>query len=162
MALNNDDLFLVNQGGVSKKLTYEKLKENIDADGIAGVSKIVAGEDIIIDPAAGTGEVTINAAPGGRLVAWGEFDKSTGTLSSSYNVASIARGSNQPLGDWVITFNEELPDHYAVISSANDNSYITANAYGRQTTSVSIFTFHTGVEEYQDRNFSFCCFAGGD
>jgi hypothetical protein len=32
MALNNNDLFLVNQGGVSKKITYENLKTNLVAD----------------------------------------------------------------------------------------------------------------------------------
>ena len=32
MALNDNDLFLVNQGGVSKKITYENLKINLNED----------------------------------------------------------------------------------------------------------------------------------
>ena len=77
MALQDSDLFLVNRGGDSFKTEYSTLKDNIlqDVDP-GGVSKIIAGENITIEPSDGTGEVTITGESGvkgtvGAIVAWG-------------------------------------------------------------------------------------------
>jgi microcystin-dependent protein len=97
MALNNDDLFLVNQGGVSKKLTYEKLKENIDADiAVGGVTKIVAGNNITISPTDGTGVVTITGEAGGG-----------GTIG-----AIVAWGNNTPPEGWLECNGDPIPAEY--------------------------------------------------
>ena len=54
MALNNDDLFLVNQGGESKKITYQNLKNNLTSDRIdqgplAGFRNVIINGDLEIN-----------------------------------------------------------------------------------------------------------------
>lgn len=68
MALQNDDLLLVNRGGDSFKTEYSEIKTDIiDSVPVVdpGVTEIVAGDNVTIDPVDGLGAVTINAADPG-------------------------------------------------------------------------------------------------
>lgn len=108
MALQDNDLFLVNRGGESFKTEYSTLKSNIIDGAEVGVGRIIAGENVTISPADGKGEVTISSDPGvkgtiGAIVAWGNSTVPEGWLEcngsaipSQYSELIALVGTNTP------------------------------------------------------------------
>ena len=118
MALNNADLFLVNQGGESKKITYQNLKSNIldnrtdDENPIAGFRNVLINGNLAINQrnvtyaAAAVGEYWADRwkkTAGGmtQIVEAGNFKPSTVHTLSGTNVTT-QQITSPAAGNWTI------------------------------------------------------------
>jgi len=107
----------------------------------AGVSKLVAGDGINLDPAAGTGEVTITSAGGGGTVinyngasAWG-YVTSAGVIKGSHNVDDVDKTG---AGEYSVVFKTPMATaDYSITTGGNVNM----SSGGRTVNGFTVSTF---------------------
>ena len=106
----------------------------VTGGGTAGVTSIVAGDNITIDPAGGTGDVTINSTGGDTsgASAWGNVE-SDGTLADGLNITSVTRSDT---GEYEVVFAVAMPnaDYCITTTCLNTGRFIgvtdkTANGF---------------------------------
>jgi len=136
----------------------------VEVTATGGVTSIVAGDNITIDPTGGTGDVTINSTGGGDddtvgASAWGSVD-SDGTLDGGLNIASVTRDS---VGGYSVVFASAMPDaNYSVTGSvtvdttdaSSQRFFITED---KTATGFKVITKNSG--DYQDYAFNFAVHA---
>ena len=114
------------------------ISTGLDLDG----GSIAGGEPITFYNA--TKALSAGTVAGGLCRAWVNFDASTQTIRSSYNVSSISYGT----GDFSIYFNNDMPDaNYSVVGS---------NLWARWIFGIdSTFTSYVRIRTYDEGAGSF-------
>lgn len=132
----NDDLILISDSADSNKTKQIK----VSALPPSGVTQIVAGTNVTIDPVSGVGSVTINSSGGGSLTVKNEGVDLT-TSASSINFAGVGVTA-ATVGDDV-TIN--IPDKFVIedvqLASAVSKGtalYISGPAHGSGRVTVDI------------------------
>lgn len=120
MALNNDDLFLVNQGGESKKITYDNLQKNINENGGNDLQQVTDNGNATTNLIEAGGGVSVT---GGNLSADGKYGITKGgdTLSlvadgqaaiSAKNSRVVSLGGLDAYGDAIVSIRTVPDDKY--------------------------------------------------
>ena len=155
-------------GDPDETLTTKGYVDSLTPGG-GGVTKIVAGTNVTIDPTTGEGEVTINSTGGGTgtptntnlygtAKAWANTPQVTsGTvvpIDGGMNVANIER-TNQ--GQYTATFTTPMPNEdYSVVGTCNDNGAFQPYQNFQVTSqSASSFTFTTGTVNYTNGGMAY-------
>ena len=123
-----------------------------------GVTSIVAGTNITIDPTGGTGDVTINSTGGGGggddtvgASAWGHVD-SDGTLLAGLNCTT----TRESAGTYLIEFSTNMPaDDYSVTVGGSSNGI---TVYSQDDTGFRVNTVDNS-SALADRVFMFAVHA---
>ena len=132
----NDDLILISDSADSNKTKQVKVS-SLPGGSSSGVTQIIAGNNVTIDPVNGLGTVTVNAAGGGSTSPGGSntqvqfnnsgaFDGSadltfaTNTLAVKHTVDIKGQGQNLPAGK--LKLNCEMNTHAVTIEGPIHNN----------------------------------------
>lgn len=159
--LSGSDLMLISNMNSNERptrsVTLQQIADFASASGVAGVGQIVAGENITLDPAEGTGIVTINAqAPVGVVYTFvnasavqsGDAILRLSDGTTNYNVA-IKEGNNITITDneeSSLTINADFPcwDLDAASSQEGQVTITLSDGVGELTCPDSSITFVEG------------------
>ena len=135
----NDDLILISDSADSNKTKQVKVS-SLPGGASSGVTQIIAGTNVTIDPVSGVGSVTINSSGGGSLTVKDEGVDLT-TSASSINFTGVGVTATTVGNDVTV----DIPDAYVIedvqLASAVSKGtalYISGPAHGSGRVTVDI------------------------
>ena len=135
----NDDLILISDSADSNKTKQIKVS-SLPGGASSGVTQIIAGTNVTIDPVSGVGSVTINSSGGGSLTVKDEGVDLT-TSASSINFTGVGVTATTVGNDVTV----DIPDAYVIedvqLASAVSKGtalYISGPAHGSGRPTVDI------------------------